>query len=309
MKTDPKAFPRLPQVRTAEGDTTEGALILEGGSFRGVYTAGVCDVLMEHGIHLQTVVGVSAGTLNGLNVVSRQIGRFARIAILHRDDTRYTGWRAFLTDRGVIGFRFILHTAEKIIPYDRTFLFDGTRRLVTVATDIESGEPVYAESGTCSDFFRMVKASASLAFASRIVRFEGKKLLDGGYTVSVPLDWADAHGYRKKVVILTQSIDSRKTAVGDKKKKLFARFYKRYPAFLKAVENVPERYNELRERMQHRADAGEIFVIAPQTELNVSKTEKDTKKLYALYLQGREDAERAIPALTEYLGKRHSGTF
>lgn len=304
MKINPNAFPLLPQVRAAEGAVTEGALILEGGSFRGVYTAGVCDVLMEHGIHMQTVVGVSAGTLNGLNVVSRQIGRFARIAILHRDDSRYTGWRAFLTDRGVIGFRFILRTAEKIIPYDRTPLLDGTRRLVTVATDIETGKPVYAEYGTCKDFFRMVKASASLAFASRIVRFEGKKLLDGGYSVSVPLDWADENGYRKKVVILTQSIDSRKTAVNDKKKKLFARFYRRYPAFLNAVENVPARYNELRERLQQQADAGEIFVIAPQTELHVSKTEKDKQKLYALYLQGRQDAERAIPAIGEYLNEK-----
>ncbi len=298
-------FPLLPPIYTAEGETTEGALLLEGGSFRGVYTAGVCDVLMENGIHMQTVAGVSAGTLNALNVVSRQVGRFAHIAILHRDDSRYTGWRAFLTDGGVIGFRFILRTAEKIIPYDRARLFDGTRRLVTVATDIETGVPFYAECGKCRDFFRMVKASASLAFASRIVRYEGKKLLDGGYTVSIPLDWAEQNGCRKKVVILTQSLDSRKTDVSDKKRKLFARWYRRYPAFLGAVEQVPARYNELRERLQKQVGAGETFVIAPHTELNVSKTEKDTKKLYALYLQGREDAERAIPALAEYLGKRH----
>lgn len=301
MKADPKDFPLLPRVHTAEGGVTEGALILEGGSFRGVYTAGVCDVLMENGIHMQTAIGVSAGTLNALNVVSRQVGRFAHIAILHRDDSRYTGWRAFLTDRGVIGFRFILHTAEKIIPYDRSRLFDGSRRLVTVATDIETGEPFYAESGTCSDFFRMVKASASLAFASRIVRFEGRKLLDGGYTVSVPLDWADEQGCRKKVVILTQSPDSRKTEVSDKKRRLFARWYRRYPAFLQAVERVPAHYNDLRERLQKQADAGETFVIAPRTELHVSQTEKDKSKLYALYLQGRADAEQALPALIAYL--------
>ena len=303
MKTDPKDYPLLPQVHTADGDTTEGALLLEGGSFRGVYTAGVCDVLMENGIHMQAVAGVSAGTLNALNVVSRQVGRFVRIAILHRDDSRYTGWRAFLTDRGVIGFRFILHTAEQYIPYDRAKLFDGTRRLVTVATDIETGEPVYAENGTCTDFFRMVKASASLAFASRIVRFEGKKMLDGGYTVSIPLDWADQNGYRKKVVILTQSIGSRKTPVSDQKRKLFARWYRRYPAFLRTVEQVPTRYNDLRARLQQQAESGETFVIAPREELHVSKTEKDKQKLYSLYLKGREDATRALPALREYLAR------
>ena len=303
MKPDFTDFPLLPQVHTAEGDVTEGALLLEGGSFRGVYTAGVCDVLMENGIHMQAVAGVSAGTLNALNVVSRQVGRFVRIAILHRDDSRYTGWRAFLTDRGVIGFRFILHTAEKFVPFDRAKLFDGTRRLVTVATDIETGAPVYAESTACKDFFRMVKASASLAFASRIVHFEGKKMLDGGYTVSIPLDWADQNGYRKKVVVLTQSIESRKPPVDEKKRKLFARWYRRYPAFLRAVEQVPDRYNDLRTRLQAQVQAGETFVIAPREELNVSKTEKDKQKLYALYLQGREDAVLALPALRAYLKK------
>lgn len=36
-------------------------LVLEGGAMRGMFTAGVLDVLMEHNIQLDGAVGVSAG--------------------------------------------------------------------------------------------------------------------------------------------------------------------------------------------------------------------------------------------------------
>ena len=35
-------------------------LVLEGGAMRGMFTAGVLDVLMEHGIVLDGAIGVSA---------------------------------------------------------------------------------------------------------------------------------------------------------------------------------------------------------------------------------------------------------
>ena len=103
-------YPLLPPIRTAKGKLTDCTLLLEGGSFRGIYSAGVCDVLMENGIHPKAVAGVSAGALCGWNMMARQIGRFARICILHRHDSRYSGWKAVTTDGGLVGFRFLLDT-------------------------------------------------------------------------------------------------------------------------------------------------------------------------------------------------------
>ena len=37
------------------------ALVLEGGAFRGQYTAGVLDCLLKHHIEFKSVIGVSAG--------------------------------------------------------------------------------------------------------------------------------------------------------------------------------------------------------------------------------------------------------
>ena len=59
------------------------ALVLEGGSFRGIFTAGVLDVLLEHGIvDFTGVWGTSAGAINAVSFKSRQIGRAMRVLLL-----------------------------------------------------------------------------------------------------------------------------------------------------------------------------------------------------------------------------------
>ena len=50
-------------------------LILEGGAMRGMFTAGVMDILMENGIEFDGAIGVSAGAAFGVNYKSKQIGR------------------------------------------------------------------------------------------------------------------------------------------------------------------------------------------------------------------------------------------
>ncbi len=59
---------------TAGGGITPGCLVLEGGGWKGLYTLGVLDCLMERGINFSSVVGVSAGALSALGYVARQIG-------------------------------------------------------------------------------------------------------------------------------------------------------------------------------------------------------------------------------------------
>ena len=53
-------------------------LVLEGGGLRGLYTAGVLDIFMEKGIHIDGIMGVSAGALFGINYKSNQMGRIVR---------------------------------------------------------------------------------------------------------------------------------------------------------------------------------------------------------------------------------------
>ena len=53
-------------------------LVLEGGSLRGIYSAGVLDIMMDNNIEIDTIVGTSAGALFGPNYFSKQRGRAIR---------------------------------------------------------------------------------------------------------------------------------------------------------------------------------------------------------------------------------------
>ena len=88
-------------------------LLLEGGSLRGLYTAGVLDTFMENDLYFPAVAGVSAGSLNAMNYVSRQPGRSASINLRYRHDSRYFGPKAALRGGSVFGLQFMLHDVKK----------------------------------------------------------------------------------------------------------------------------------------------------------------------------------------------------
>lgn len=296
-------FPLLPKVHVAHGLLTEGALVLEGGAARGIYTAGVCDVLMEQGIHMQCVAGVSAGALNGWNIMGRQVGRYASIALYHCRDARHTGWKAIMTDGGYIGFDFIFGDVNDEFPLNVSGLDDPSRRFAVVATDLETGKPFYGERCSCSSLRRATIASASYIGISRVVELDGHKLLDGCHSAIIPFDWAVEQGYRKQIVVLTREREYRKGPLSKESRRLVRALYGRYPAFCDSVERTQERYGSLRDRICAAEDAGEVFVIAPRGPVDVKRVERDHKKLYDLYVRGRKDAEEALPALRDYLAK------
>ena len=83
-------------------------LILEGGALRSLYTSGVLDVLMKYNIEANYVLGVSAGALTGMNYVSKQAGRSAKINIENCDNSRYIGMKALRKEGGIIGYNYLL---------------------------------------------------------------------------------------------------------------------------------------------------------------------------------------------------------
>ena len=59
-------------------------LVLEGGAMRGMFTAGVLDIFNDNDIKVDGVIGVSAGTIHGVNFVSGQRGRSIRYTLKYR---------------------------------------------------------------------------------------------------------------------------------------------------------------------------------------------------------------------------------
>lgn len=276
-------------------------LILEGGAMRGIFTAGVTDVMMEEGIEFDGAVGVSAGAAFGCNYKSRQVGRALRYNKRFCNDRRYCGLRSLLLTGNIYNTDFAyrevpLHLDE----FDFAAYTANPMEFWLVCTDIETGLPVYHRYDGYHDHgFDWIRASASMPMVSRTVEIDGKKLLDGGISDAIPLRFFEHSGYNRNVVILTQPADYRKKKTSAMP--LIRLLYRKYPALVSAMETRHRMYNDTLEYLAQQEAAGNILVIRPAEPLPVSRVEKNPERLQAAYDIGRATAAAQLEAIRHFL--------
>lgn len=292
--------------------TGDSALVLEGGGYRGVFTAGVLDVLMERGLYdFASVWGTSAGALNATSFRSRQIGRAIRIMLAFRDDRRLMSFFSLATTGNITGGEFLYHTVqEELDPCDNETFNASDMRMFAVASDIVFGIPRYFEVKTLPEDVEKIRASSSLPLVSTAVQIEGHRYLDGGTTDSVavetalgithPSDVKDYNPAKRAVVVLTQHREYQK---GQKLERMamFSRRYKEYPLYIDALRTRAERYMAQRERIWELEREGQILVLAPKTPVMVATNEHSGGPLLDLYLQGRLQATQRIDEIQDFL--------
>ena len=95
------------------------SLILEGGTFRPIFSAGVMDALLDNNIMFPYCIGVSAGITNGVSYISKQKKRNLDILMTYRNDKRYLGLRNFLKCKSLFGLDFVYgEIPNKLSPFD-----------------------------------------------------------------------------------------------------------------------------------------------------------------------------------------------
>lgn len=280
----------------------KAALALEGGALRGMYTSGVLDTFLKNNMEFECVAGVSAGALNAMSYISKQPGRSAKINLEYCDDPRYIGRKAFIKNKGIIGYDYLFgDISENKVPFDYKSFENTNQRFIIVTTNCEKAETEYLEKSNCNDLFKAAQASSSMPLASAMVEINNNHYLDGAVTTSIPVKWALEQGYEKVVVVLTRDKTYRKPMLSNKMKKLYKLAYHKYPKLIEKLNTMPERYNKLQDEIIDLEKEGKIFIIRPEKEVTVSRLEKDKEKLENLYKEGIAEAEKNLDALKEYL--------
>ena len=270
------------------------ALILEGGGLRGVFTCGVLDCFMDKGIRFPFTVGVSAGACNGLSYMSGQRGRAKASNIDLMEKYHYVGLKYLLTQKCIMDFKLLFEDfPEKIIPYNYDKYFCNPDRFVMVTTNCLTGKAEYLEEKSSSArVMDIVRASSSLPFVSPITYVDGVPMLDGGIVDSIPVEYALNQGFDKLVIVLTRNRGYRKP---DSRMPLAKVAYRKYPNLQNALRSRNAVYNRTMDLIERLEDEGRILVIRPIRPVEVSRMEKNTAKLTALYQEGY-DIANAISA-------------
>ena len=276
-------------------------LVLEGGAMRGLFSAGILDVMLENSLKTDGLIGVSAGAAFGCNFKSGQGGRAVRYNKRFCRDPRYCSWNSWLRTGDLFGADFCYHELpEKLDPFDCLVYERNPMEFYLVCTDVLTGKAVYRNCPKAdAECFEWMRASGSMPLVSRMVPIGGGLYLDGALADSIPLRFFESLGYEKNIVILTQPAGYRKkasAALG-----LLKFVYRKYPALIRTMENRHIHYNEEVEYAEKQAEAGNVLLLRPEKVLPVKRICHDPELLQQTYDAGRELALKKLPELQRFL--------
>ena len=274
------------------------ALVLEGGAMRGLYTAGVLDVFMEQDIKVNTIFGVSAGALFGINYKSGQIGRALRYNLKYAHDKRYMGMYSLLTTGDVMNREFCFNKlVYELDPLDFETYDSSDVKFYAVVTNVETGNAEYIEISDAKRDMEYLRASGSMPFVSNLVEINENKYLDGAVSDPIPFKKAFDMGYEKIIVIQTRPADY----VKSKSWLPYGLVYKKYPEFVKTAKGAYLNYNKTLDLIRKYENEGKIIVLRPSEKIKMRRVEKNLSKLQAIYDVGVKDCNNNLSRIKKYI--------
>lgn len=278
-------------------------LVLEGGAMRGLFSAGVIDILMENNLLPDGVIGVSAGAAFGCNIKSEQPGRVIRYNKKLAHDWRYASFRSLLTTGDYFGGEYAYHYMPRHLDYFDVETFNNNpMEFWAVCTNVGTGKAVYKRlmevDNNCLEYIR---ASASMPIAARIVTVEGKKLLDGGIADSIPLRFFQEQGYDRNLVVLTQPANYVKEP--NKLMPLMRLWLRRHPRIIRALEQRHIMYNNQLEYVRQEEKKSNTLVLRPEAVLTIGHLSHNPDDMQATYEHGRKVATKHLEEIKAFFSE------
>lgn len=279
----------------------KSAIILEGGAKRGIFTSGVLDYLMEQNYYIPHVIGVSAGSCNAVDYVSKQKERTKACMIRSGEDGKMITFHNLFRNKSLLDMDLIFERDPmELHPFDFKTYFASDMTCEIVVTNCLTGRAEYlSESKDGKRLMQLCRASSSLPVVTPMVYIDGVPYLDGGLADSIPLIHSMRSGYRRNVLILTRNKGYRKT-ISKKKMAMYQTFFRKYPELMRTICSRAYQYNRIMAAVERWEEEGKIFVVRP-AQHTVSRLETSASVLEAFYRHGYEQMEKQFEDMKKYL--------
>lgn len=273
-------------------------IVFEGGGMRGAYTAGVIEAFLEQKFNANYVIGVSAGASNGASYLSQQRGRALRCIIEYADNPRYASFKSWLTTGSYFGMDFLFgELPQTLEPFDWGTCKNNPCEFKIGTTDAETGQPVYFDKSDLDDKFTIIRASCSLPLFSPAILWKGRAYYDGGVVDPIPAKQALKDGCDFIIVVLTQPRGFQKEP--QKGIPLFKKVLRKYPHLVEAMKNRHLVYNNELKYVEELEKEEKALVIAPHSNLPITRMEKDKDILKAAGREGYFDGLSALETIKD----------
>ena len=278
----------------------KSGLVLEGGGLRAIYTSGVLDAFMENDIEFPYVIGVSAGSCNGVSFLGKNIHRMRDIYIGYSSDERYMSLKSMFKNGEYLNSKWIFgELSYDMFPLNYENYESSNAVMCCVATNARTGKPEYFYPKSFRNGCEELRASCALPVAAKPVKLGKDYYYDGGLTDSIPLKRAFEDGCEKCVVILTQDKGYVKKPMGHPR--AVKRTLRHYPLMAEEILVRHKMYNEQRKYVFEQEKLGNALVICSDVPISVPTLEKNPKKLKEIYDIGYRQGLENIDKVREFI--------
>ena len=261
-------------------------LVLEGGAFRGLFTAGVLDALLDIKAEIKYIVGVSAGATNAYSYVSKQRGRNLEIMERFMDNKRYISYGNLVKYKSLMDLDFVFDEIPNqhcLFDYKTFYEFDG--KMLAGAFNIQTGENEYFDKDLLDERSSILRASIAIPLMFPFEKINGQYYADGGLSEPIPINKSIADGNDKHIIVLTRNEGYRKKQ--SKANKITYRIYKnKYPKLANVLRERHIKYNEQLDYCKELEEEGKAIIIRPSISMDINRFERDKSKLKSIYQNG-----------------------
>ena len=264
-------------------------LIDVGGGLRDAFGAGIFDYLLDNNIEIPVIVGISAGSANAANYISKQRGRALRFYTIYDLRKEAMSVKNLITKKTYLDLNYIyqeLSVESGEDPYDYNTFKNTKQKLYIVATRAKDGKPKYfTNKDVPKDDYKTMIASSCLPVICKPTIIDNEEYFDGSISDPIPIEILEKEKVDKIIIILTRPLDYRKD--DGSKQKLYKRLEKKYPEFTKVLLNRCNTYNKKLDSIIE-SNRDDILILAPKTTKGLKTLTKDKTKLLKLYNEGYE---------------------
>lgn len=276
------------------------SLVLEGGTFRTVFTMGILDAFLDAGIILPHISGVSAGITYAGSYIAQQRGRNIHIIKTYRRDKRYVGARNFLSDRSLFGLKFAYDkVTNELVPFDWEKFRSYKGTMAVGVTNARTGEIEYMDGLAMDKSCRMLQATCAIPMLFPAIEIDGQYYYDGGVCEPITIRKAEQDGYRKHIIIMTREKGYVKEQ--DRSNVMAARWMKkRYPNMVQPLLTRHDYYNAQVAYCEELEAKGRALLFRPDHAL--ASMEKDMEKIQEGYEMGYRQAMERMEEIRAFCG-------
>lgn len=283
------------------------ALVLEGGGMRAAHTAGIVAALIEHEVWFPYACGVSAGSSNAVNYLSRDPLRTRRSFVEIAGDQRFGGIGSLARHNGFFNADFLYERAiqDGTLPFDWETFCANPAGLRIQAFERDTGRTVIwtkTDMTTPLEMVSHVRAGSTMPFIMKPIEIGGQVMLDGGLGegAGIPLHLAEHDGYQRFFCIATRPAGYRKKPMGRGQRGLMQRVCAGQPKVFEALATRAERYNAALDHLDELERAGRALVVRPE-QMPIHNTETNVARLAQAFEMGHALAEREMNRWLDWL--------